>query len=76
MSAPLNQAMLLGDDEPATAAELDRYADAGVRAFLAAHHNADATRDSDRRAYGRANHADKARAPDDREHVGQTPRRD
>jgi AcrR family transcriptional regulator len=37
MSIPLNQAMLLGDDEPATPAELDRYADAGVRAFLAAH---------------------------------------
>ena len=38
MSIPLNQAMLLGEDEPATAAELNRYADAGVRAFLAAHH--------------------------------------
>jgi TetR/AcrR family transcriptional regulator, mexJK operon transcriptional repressor len=37
MSIPLNQAMLLGDDEPATPAELDRYADAGVRAFLAAY---------------------------------------
>ena len=37
MSIPLNQAMLLGDDEPATPAELNRYADAGVRAFLAAH---------------------------------------
>src|SRR5437868_940203 len=34
MSIPLNQAMLLGEDEPATPAELDRYADAGVRAFL------------------------------------------
>ena len=37
MSIPLNQAMLLGEDKPATAAELDRYADAGVRAFLAAY---------------------------------------
>jgi len=37
MSIPLNQAMLLGEDEPATPAELDRYADAGVRVFLAAH---------------------------------------
>jgi TetR/AcrR family transcriptional repressor of mexJK operon len=37
MSIPLNQAMLLGDDEPATSTELNRYADAGVRAFLAAH---------------------------------------
>ena len=37
MSIPLNQAMLLGDDEPATPAELDRHADAGVRAFLAAY---------------------------------------
>jgi TetR/AcrR family transcriptional regulator, mexJK operon transcriptional repressor len=37
MSIPLNQAMLLGDDEPATPAELERYADAGVRAFLAAY---------------------------------------
>ena len=38
MSIPLNQAMLLGQDDPATPAELNRYADAGVRAFLAAHH--------------------------------------
>ena len=37
MSIPLNQAMLLGEDDPATPAELNRYADAGVRAFLAAH---------------------------------------
>jgi TetR/AcrR family transcriptional repressor of mexJK operon len=37
MSIPLNQAMLLGDDEPPAAAELNRYADAGVRAFLAAY---------------------------------------
>jgi TetR/AcrR family transcriptional regulator, mexJK operon transcriptional repressor len=37
MSVPLNQAMLLGQDEPATASELNRYADAGVRAFLQAH---------------------------------------
>jgi TetR/AcrR family transcriptional repressor of mexJK operon len=38
MSIPLNQAMLLGDDEPFTPGELNHYADAGVRAFLAAHH--------------------------------------
>jgi AcrR family transcriptional regulator len=37
MSIPLNQAMLLGDDEPADAAALEAYADAGVRAFLAAY---------------------------------------
>jgi TetR/AcrR family transcriptional regulator, mexJK operon transcriptional repressor len=37
MSIPLNQAMLLGEDEPATPSQLDRYADAGVRAFLAAY---------------------------------------
>jgi TetR/AcrR family transcriptional repressor of mexJK operon len=37
MSIPLNQAMLLGEDEPATPTELNRYADAGVRAFLAAY---------------------------------------
>jgi AcrR family transcriptional regulator len=37
MSIPLNQAMLLGEDELATPTELNRYADAGVRAFLAAH---------------------------------------
>ena len=37
MSIPLNEAMLLGEDEPATPAQLRRYADAGVRAFLAAY---------------------------------------
>ena len=37
MSIPLNQAMLLGEDQPATPSELKRYADAGVRAFLAAY---------------------------------------
>jgi AcrR family transcriptional regulator len=37
MSIPLNRAMLLGEEEPATPAELNRYADAGVRAFLAAY---------------------------------------
>jgi TetR/AcrR family transcriptional regulator, mexJK operon transcriptional repressor len=37
MSIPLNQAMLLGDGELPSAAELDRYADAGVRVFLAAY---------------------------------------
>jgi AcrR family transcriptional regulator len=37
MSIPLNRAMLLGEDEPPASAELDEYADAGVRVFLAAH---------------------------------------
>jgi TetR/AcrR family transcriptional repressor of mexJK operon len=37
MSIPLNHAMLLGVDEPFSGAELDRYADAGVSAFLAAY---------------------------------------
>jgi TetR/AcrR family transcriptional repressor of mexJK operon len=37
MSIPLNRAMLLGDGEGGSAADLDRYADAGVRAFLAAY---------------------------------------
>jgi TetR/AcrR family transcriptional regulator, mexJK operon transcriptional repressor len=37
MSIPLNRAMLCGTDEPAAAADLDRYAHAGARAFLAAY---------------------------------------
>ena len=37
MSIPLNRAMLLGEDEPRASAELNEYADAGVRAFLAAY---------------------------------------
>ena len=37
MSIPLNQAMLLGLDTPPAGADLDRYADAGVRVFLAAY---------------------------------------
>jgi TetR/AcrR family transcriptional regulator, mexJK operon transcriptional repressor len=37
MSIPLNRAMFLGEDRPAARAELNRYADAGVRAFLAAY---------------------------------------
>jgi TetR/AcrR family transcriptional regulator, mexJK operon transcriptional repressor len=37
MSIPLNKAMFLGDDQLPAPAELDRYADAGVRAFLAAY---------------------------------------
>lgn len=37
MSIPLNRAMLLGEDEPPASAELNQYADAGVRAFLAAY---------------------------------------
>lgn len=37
MSTPLNAAMLLGDDAGPEGAELDRYAAAGVRVFLAAY---------------------------------------
>jgi TetR/AcrR family transcriptional repressor of mexJK operon len=37
MSIPLNQAMLFGQDEPPAPAELDRYAETGVRVFLAAY---------------------------------------
>jgi AcrR family transcriptional regulator len=37
MSVPMNRAMILGHDEKPARAELDRYADAGVRVFLAAY---------------------------------------
>lgn len=37
MSIPLNRAMFLSGDEVPTSAELQRYADAGVRVFLAAY---------------------------------------
>jgi TetR/AcrR family transcriptional regulator, mexJK operon transcriptional repressor len=37
MSIPLNEVMFLGEDEPPAAAELNRYADAGVQTFLAAY---------------------------------------
>jgi AcrR family transcriptional regulator len=37
MSIPLNQAMLCGDTDLPGPADLDRYADAGVRVFLAAY---------------------------------------
>jgi AcrR family transcriptional regulator len=37
MSAPMNRAMLLGDHEIPAPADLDRYAESGVRAFLAAY---------------------------------------
>jgi TetR/AcrR family transcriptional repressor of mexJK operon len=37
MSAPLNQAMLLGRDDGMSKRELDRHADEGVRTFLAAY---------------------------------------
>lgn len=37
MSAPINRAMLLGDDDAFSAAELDRFAVAGVRVFLSAY---------------------------------------
>lgn len=39
MSAPINRAMLLGDDEPPAPEELQRHADNGVRTFLAAYGN-------------------------------------
>jgi TetR/AcrR family transcriptional regulator, mexJK operon transcriptional repressor len=37
MSIPLNRAMLLGDDTTPSTRDLQRYADAGVRAFLSAY---------------------------------------
>jgi TetR/AcrR family transcriptional regulator, mexJK operon transcriptional repressor len=37
MSGPLNEAMLLGREEPPPAAELDRHIRTGVRVFLAAY---------------------------------------
>jgi TetR/AcrR family transcriptional repressor of mexJK operon len=37
VSIPLNQAMFSGRDEPPAPADLDRYADSGVRVFLAAY---------------------------------------
>jgi TetR/AcrR family transcriptional repressor of mexJK operon len=37
MSAPLNQAMLLGQDDTPTTGEINRWADSGVRTFLAAY---------------------------------------
>jgi|ERR1022692_65369 AcrR family transcriptional regulator len=37
MSIPLNRAMLLGDDHPPAAGDLDRYADTGVKVFLSAY---------------------------------------
>jgi TetR/AcrR family transcriptional repressor of mexJK operon len=37
MSIPLNEAMLLGKDDPPTAADLERYTSNGVRVFLAAY---------------------------------------
>jgi TetR/AcrR family transcriptional regulator, mexJK operon transcriptional repressor len=46
MSIPLNRAMLLAEDEPSPA-ELDRYAEAGVRAFLRAHRGPAAPRGVD-----------------------------
>lgn len=39
MSAPLNQAMLLGSDEPPPPAALERHADSGISVFLAAYRN-------------------------------------
>jgi TetR/AcrR family transcriptional repressor of mexJK operon len=37
MSSPLNEAMLLGHEEPPSGAELDRHIRTGVRVFLAAY---------------------------------------
>lgn len=39
MSAPLNQAMLLGSDEPPAPANVKRHVDSAVRVFLAAYRN-------------------------------------
>jgi TetR/AcrR family transcriptional regulator, mexJK operon transcriptional repressor len=36
MSAPINRAMLLGDDAPPAQRELKRYVDSGVEVLLAA----------------------------------------
>jgi AcrR family transcriptional regulator len=38
MSAPVNQAMLLGQDAAPATREINRWADCGVRTFLAAYH--------------------------------------
>jgi AcrR family transcriptional regulator len=54
MSAPLNQAMLLGDEDPPDPADLDRWADSGVRTFLAAY----GPRERRRPASQAASHAD------------------
>ncbi len=37
LSAPINHAMLLGDDTPLTPPDVQRYAEGGVRVFLAAY---------------------------------------
>ena len=37
MAAPINKAMLLGSDDRPTTREINRWADGGVRAFLAAY---------------------------------------
>ena len=37
MAAPLNEAMLLGQDDAPTTREINRWADSGVRTFLAAY---------------------------------------
>ncbi len=39
MAAPLNQAMLLGQDDAPTTRQINRWADDGVRTFLAAYGN-------------------------------------
>jgi hypothetical protein len=37
MSIPLNNAMLLGNNDPPATADLDKYAQTGVQVFLAAY---------------------------------------
>jgi hypothetical protein len=37
MAAPLNQAMLLGRDDPPTTRQINKWAETGVRTFLAAY---------------------------------------
>ena len=44
MAAPVNRAMLLGDEAIPSARELDRYAEDGVRTFLAAYAQPDGKR--------------------------------
>ncbi len=46
MSAPVNQAMLLGDDRAPTASELDHHVESAVRVFLAAYGPAARPRES------------------------------
>jgi TetR/AcrR family transcriptional regulator, mexJK operon transcriptional repressor len=59
MSAPINQAMLLGNDKPPKKAELDRYVDNGVRVFLAAYGSERTGAEHDARQPGGQDHRKK-----------------